>query len=65
MVKTRICVIGGGVIGLPCALRLLEELKNVEVTVVAEELSPYTTGDGSAGWVRPYLLGGTPKHLVR
>jgi len=65
MVAKRIAVVGGGVIGLSCAVRLLEETPNVRVTIISEEFSPNTTGDGSAGWIRPYLPGNTPVELIR
>lgn len=51
-------------IGLSTAYRLLDELPNVDVTVISEEFSPNTTGDGSAGFWRPYFVADTPKELI-
>ena len=62
--RTRVCVIGAGVIGLSTAYRLQDALPNVDITIVSEEFSPNTTGDGSAGFWRPYLVTGTPDELV-
>lgn len=56
----KICVIGAGVIGLSTAVQLIEKFgKNVSVTIVTDDLSPNTTGDGSAGLWGPYLCGST------
>ncbi|XP_054707674.1 D-amino-acid oxidase-like [Uloborus diversus] len=55
--STRIAVIGGGIIGLSSAVRIIETTPGVKVTVIAEKLTPETTGDGSAGFWYPYLLG--------
>jgi len=48
----RVLVVGAGVIGLTCALRLLES--GHEVAVVARELSPDTTSDTAAALWYPY-----------
>lgn len=61
---SRICVIGGGIIGLSTAFRLLNEVPNVEVTVVSKDFSPNTTGDGSAGYWRPFFVTGTPDEKI-
>jgi len=61
----KICVVGAGVIGLSCAIRLQDELKDIDITIISEEFSPNTTGDGSAGWIRPFLSGDTPEALMR
>ena len=62
--RLRICVVGGGVIGLSTACRLQDELPGADVTVIADELSPNTTGDGSAGFWRPYYVADTPQELL-
>ena len=62
--QTRVCVIGAGVIGLSAAYRLQDALPNVDITIVSDEFSPNTTGDGSAGFWRPYLVTGTPDEVV-
>ncbi|KJE93334.1 hypothetical protein CAOG_04140 [Capsaspora owczarzaki ATCC 30864] len=46
-------VIGAGVNGLTCAVRLLED--GWKVTVVAKNFSPSTTSDGAAGFWFPYF----------
>lgn len=65
----RVAIIGGGIIGICSAIKILEHLKSsdspVEVTVLSETFSPNTTGDGSAGLWGPYLLGGTPTDRVQ
>jgi len=63
--NTRVCVVGAGVIGLSTAYRLQDASLDVDVTIVSEEFSPNTTGDGSAGFWRPFLLSGVPDELVR
>ncbi|XP_067015431.2 D-aspartate oxidase [Anabrus simplex] len=57
---SRVAVIGGGVIGLSTAVVAQRRMPWLEVTVFAEQLSPDTTGDGSAGLWEPYLLQDTP-----
>jgi len=59
----RIGIIGGGVNGLCSAVQLAEYYSNnnnVQIILYSDELSPNTTGDGSAGLWGPYLLGSTP-----
>lgn len=56
----KVAVIGAGVNGLSTAVQLVEQLGNkVNVTVLSENFTPYTTGDGSAGLWGPYLCGST------
>lgn len=62
--RYRVCVIGAGIIGLSTAYRLKEAVPDVDITIVAEEFSPNTTGDGSAGFWRPFLLTGMSDELV-
>jgi len=62
MVK-KIAIIGAGVVGLSCAVKIAEHLKNndkIDVCLLSEKFSPNTTGDGSAGLWGPYLIGNTP-----
>ena len=63
--QQSVCVIGAGVIGLSTALRLLQTTSHVTVTVMADCYTPYTTGDGAAGWWEPYMLGDTPKDKIK
>jgi len=52
---TRIAVVGAGVSGLSCAVRLLEA--GADVTVIARELSPANTSDVAAAFWYPYRAG--------
>ncbi|GBN15802.1 D-aspartate oxidase [Araneus ventricosus] len=61
----KVAVIGGGVIGLTTAVVIAENLKDVQVTVISEKWSPDTTGDGSAGFWAPYMLGDVPEKTLR
>ncbi|CAH2049579.1 unnamed protein product, partial [Iphiclides podalirius] len=55
----KICVIGAGVNGLTCALKIKEKYKDFDVTIFSDEFTPNTTGDGSGGLWYPYLCGDT------
>ncbi|XP_044728599.1 D-amino-acid oxidase-like [Chrysoperla carnea] len=59
-----IVVVGGGIVGITTAINLQNKYPNVKITIVTEKLSPYTTGDGSAGFWMPYLCGSTPIEKV-
>lgn len=61
----KIVVVGCGVIGLTTALQLQKDIKDCTVTIVTDKLSPYTTGDVSAGFWTPYLLGTTPESKIQ
>ncbi|CAL1278211.1 unnamed protein product [Larinioides sclopetarius] len=61
----KVAIIGGGVIGLTTAVVIAENVKDVQVTVISEKWSPNTTGDGSAGFWAPYLLGDVPEKTLR
>jgi D-amino-acid oxidase len=54
--KARVAVIGGGVIGLTSAYRLLEA--GYAVTILARALSPHTTSDVAAAFWSPSATGG-------
>ncbi|KAH8392094.1 hypothetical protein KR215_000550 [Drosophila sulfurigaster] len=64
----KVAVIGAGVNGVSSAIKILEHFqnanKNVQVTIISDEFSPNTTGDGSAGLWGPFLLGGTDEKKV-
>ncbi|XP_055636674.1 D-aspartate oxidase-like [Toxorhynchites rutilus septentrionalis] len=61
----QIIVLGAGVNGLCAAVQLAEHYYNVtNVTLISEEISPNTTGDGSAGLWGPYYCGKTPEHKI-
>lgn len=62
----KIAVIGAGIIGLSTAVAISEKYRSapIDVTLFAESFSPNTTGDGSAGFISPYILGNTLEPLV-
>lgn len=62
--KMRVAVIGAGVIGITSAITVKNAFPLFEVHVFADEFSPDTTGDGSAGLWSPYLLGNTPPDKI-
>jgi len=59
----RICVVGGGVIGLTTALRVYETLPTASVTIAAEKIATDTTSEGAAGLWKPYAISGTDPAL--
>lgn len=61
---SKVAVLGAGVIGLAVGVRLLEEVKDVSVTVFADLTGNETTSRGSGGLWQPYSLGDTPGDLV-
>ena len=61
----RVAVVGAGVIGMTSAVAVKNAFPWSEVHVLADEFSPDTTGDGSAGLWGPYLLGDTPRRNVQ
>ncbi|KAM7295183.1 D-amino-acid oxidase [Ixodes scapularis] len=58
-------VVGAGIIGLTTALRILETLSHVRVSVVAESFTPHTTADVAAGLFGPYLIDGLTDEKLR
>lgn len=63
MVK-KICVIGAGIIGLGNASLIAETFDDIDILLIAEHISPNTTGDGSAGLWSPYILASTPEQKI-
>ncbi|GAB1599395.1 D-amino-acid oxidase-like [Argonauta hians] len=61
----KICVLGAGIIGLYSAVRILEDIPNANVTVIADKFSPNTTTDVAAGFWRPYKMGSTNPALIK
>lgn len=65
----RVAILGGGINGFSCAVRVQEHFQSrgqaIQVTVLSDQFTPNTTGDGSAGLWGPYLLGGTPTSKVQ
>ncbi|XP_013140542.1 PREDICTED: D-amino-acid oxidase [Papilio polytes] len=60
----KIAVIGAGVNGLTCALKIKEKYSDFDVTIFSEEFTPNTTGDGSGGLWYPYLCGSTSQEKL-
>ena len=54
MTKLKVCVIGGGVIGLSTAVNIADNMSNVDVDIIAEKFSPDTTSDIAGGWWEPH-----------
>ncbi|XP_037075632.1 D-amino-acid oxidase-like [Pollicipes pollicipes] len=59
-----VAVIGAGVNGVGAALAVQEAVPEVKVTIVAAELTPDTTGDGSAGFWSPRSIDGDPVQIT-
>jgi glycine/D-amino acid oxidase-like deaminating enzyme len=60
----HVAVIGAGVIGLSTAVLAQEKIPGLQVTIISEQFSPHTTGDGSAGLWMPYCLKDTPQSNI-
>ncbi|KAL7742057.1 hypothetical protein ACLKA6_018305 [Drosophila palustris] len=65
----KVAVIGAGVNGVSSAIKIQEHYQNerklkVQVTIISDEFTPNTTGDGSAGLWGPFLIGGTSQEKV-
>jgi D-amino-acid oxidase len=61
----EVAVIGCGVVGLPTALEVQKQLGPTgRVVIFTDRLSPWTTGDVSAGLWTPYLLENTPQEKI-
>lgn len=54
--KMRIAIIGAGIMGITTAFSIKEAIQNSIITVYADEYSPYTTSDVSAGYWEPFCL---------
>lgn len=52
-------ILGGGINGLSCAMRLSNEFPFSTIQIVSDHFSPNTTSDVAAGLWGPYVLGGT------
>ncbi|XP_050563782.1 D-amino-acid oxidase [Spodoptera frugiperda] len=61
----KIAVVGAGVNGLTCAVKIKETYKDFDVVLISSEFTPNTTGDGSGGLWYPFICGETPDDLVR
>lgn len=54
-------VVGGGVMGLSCAIQLVESGRFAPVTCIAEAFPPHTTSDGAGALWRPVYVDGVPQ----
>ena len=59
-----IVVVGAGIMGLSCAIRLQEVAPDVRVVVIADRFPPDTTSNIAGAIVRPDYLGDTPSDRV-
>ncbi|XP_047532399.1 D-amino-acid oxidase isoform X2 [Vanessa atalanta] len=62
---TKVAVLGAGINGLSCAVKIKEKYPYVDVVIIANDFTPNTTGDGSGGLWYPYLCGSTSPQLLR
>ncbi|CAG5059088.1 unnamed protein product [Parnassius apollo] len=60
----KIAVLGAGVNGITCALKIKDKYPNFDVTIFSEKFTPDTTGDGSGGLWYPYLCGNTTQEQL-
>ncbi|XP_026727635.1 D-amino-acid oxidase [Trichoplusia ni] len=60
----KIAVVGAGINGLACAVKIKEKYRDFEVVIISSEFTPNTTGDGSGGLWYPYLTGDNPHNLL-
>src|SRR5690242_16226721 len=56
----RVCVVGGGVSGLSCAIRLKK--RGHQVTILARDEGPKTTSSIAAAFWYPFAPGRVPVH---
>ncbi|PAA64031.1 hypothetical protein BOX15_Mlig021842g1 [Macrostomum lignano] len=61
--QLKVAIVGGGIIGTACGLRILETLPAAEVTIFTDQVTPNTTGDVAAGFWTPVYLSKTPTQL--
>ncbi|XP_058121434.1 D-aspartate oxidase-like [Anopheles ziemanni] len=65
MKQPQFVILGGGIIGLSCAVRLSEKYPDASLHIIGEHFSPHTTSDVAAGLWGPYALGNTPETTCR
>ncbi|XP_026498156.2 D-aspartate oxidase [Vanessa tameamea] len=61
---TKVAVLGAGINGLSCAVKIKEKYPYIDVVIIANDFTPNTTGDGSGGLWYPYLCGSTSPQLL-
>lgn len=60
----RVAVVGAGAVGLSTALCIQDRIRNCDVTIIADQFSPSTTSDGSAGLWTPFLVPDDQREVV-
>lgn len=61
----KVAIIGAGANGLSCAVQIVEHFgTSIDVTIVANAVTPNTTSDIAGGLWGPYLAGTTPIESV-
>jgi D-aspartate oxidase len=45
----HVCVLGAGVIGLSSAVNIQSLIQDVDITIIADQITTETTSDGAAG----------------
>jgi len=60
----KIAVVGAGIIGISSAYRIKTSNSHLNVTVIADQFTPYNTSDGAVGNLIPLDDGGTPEDLL-
>lgn len=63
--RVKVAVVGAGIIGVSSAVQIVESISGVQVALISDEFSPNTTGDGSAGFWCPYLLGDLSSNILK
>lgn len=65
----KYAILGGGIIGLSTAIRLIEVLKDepLDITIIADKFDLETTSDGAGGLFRPddRFMKGVPQDVAR
>ena len=54
--RPKVGILGAGIIGLTSAIRIKEKFPDAKIVVYANNFSPNTTSDVSAGYWEPYCL---------
>jgi glycine/D-amino acid oxidase-like deaminating enzyme len=63
----KIVILGAGIIGLTTASMLIEDEKELDITIIAENFDTKTTSDGAGGLFRPddRFMPGVSQELAR
>lgn len=55
----QVAILGGGINGFCCGVQIKKKWPETSVSIISDQFTPNTTGDGSAGLWGPYLMGDT------